>query len=353
MPEALKLIKQELGDDALILNTKKVKTGGLFGLFQKDRLEVTAALEEQAEAPQQPLESSAVKAVAPAAEQEQGQILEELKSLKRLMMHELPEERLPEQLRPIRELLKKQEVEEAVQTELLAKLLPQVTESKTPAEELLRNELVRFVEQHQGEAVPKTPAVLCFIGPTGVGKTTTIAKVAAEQLLDEKRTVGLITADTYRIGAVAQLKTYGNILDVPVEVAESQEQLAQALDALSACEVILIDTAGRNYQQAHYIEELQRLLPKGQEIHTALVLSLASKYEDMVQIIRNFEALRIDELLLTKQDETATAGAILNLMHRFPIPLRRIATGQNVPDDLVAATPERIVDYLMGEQRHA
>ncbi|MGB6779205.1 MAG: flagellar biosynthesis protein FlhF, partial [Planococcus citreus] len=176
---------------------------------------------------------------------------------------------------------------------------------------------------------------------------------AAEQLLEHKRTVGLITADTYRIAAVAQLKTYGEILDVPVEVVESREQLAGALDALKACDVILIDTAGRNYQQAEYIEDLQKLLPETQHIHTTLVLSMTAKYEDMVQIIGNFEALSIDELLLTKKDETASAGVILNLLHRYRIPLRRIATGQNVPDDLVAATPGRIADYIAGELRHA
>ncbi|MFP8784274.1 flagellar biosynthesis protein FlhF [Planococcus plakortidis] len=356
MPEAMALIKRDLGDDALILNTKKVKTGGLFGLFRKDCLEVTAAAETA--------EQSALKAVAPAKAQpapaeapatkgqENDALMEELQSLKRLMMHEGPEDRLPEPLRPLRSLLEKQGVEQTVQTELLSKLL-KASENEAPVQEAFHAELIRFIEQHQQAIKNESPSIACFIGPTGVGKTTTIAKVAAEQLLEHKRTVGLITADTYRIAAVAQLKTYGEILDVPVEVVESREQLAGALDALKDCDVILIDTAGRNYQQAEYIQDLQRLLPETQHIHTTLVLSLTAKYEDMVQIIGNFEALSIDELLLTKKDETASAGVILNLLHRYRIPLRRIATGQNVPDDLVAATPGRIADYIAGELRHA
>ncbi|MFP3324129.1 flagellar biosynthesis protein FlhF [Planococcus sp. SIMBA_160] len=354
MPEAMVLIKKDLGDDALILNTKKVKTGGLFGWFQKERLEVTAAVQTAEESAPPPPVAKTQPAEVPATNEAKSPdtdvLMEELKSLKRLMMHEGPEDRLPENLRPMRRLLEKQGVEQAVQTELLSKLLQ--AENDAPVE-AFHKELVRFIEQHQQAVHNDSPSIACFIGPTGVGKTTTIAKVAAEQLLEHKRTVGLITADTYRIAAVAQLKTYGEILDVPVEVVESREQLAGALEALKACDVILIDTAGRNYQQAEYVQDLQKLLPETQHIHTTLVLSLTAKYEDMVQIIGNFDALSIDELLLTKKDETASAGVILNLLHRYRIPLRRIATGQNVPDDLVAATPSLIADYIAEELRHA
>lgn len=359
MTEAMALIKQQLGDDALILNTKKIKTGGLFGLFQQDRLEVTAAIETAEEVAQEVKPSAgtapvaAVKTATPVPPKNKDDIMEELQSLKRLMMHELPEDRLPKNLRPVRDQLMRQGVEEDVQTELLTRLLPKAGDTEKFTEETFHAEVVGFIEERQLAASERMPAIACFIGPTGVGKTTTIAKVAAEQLLEHKRTVGLITADTYRIAAVTQLKTYGDILEVPVEVVESREQLASALQSLNACDVILIDTAGRNYQQLQYIEELQQLLPEGQHIHTTLVLSLTAKFEDMVQIIKNFEMLPIDELLLTKKDETASAGAILNLLNRYPIPLRRIATGQNVPDDLVAATPARIADYIVGIQRHA
>lgn len=357
MPEAMVLIKQQLGDDALILNTKKIKTGGLFGFFQQDRLEVTAAIETVEATVPKPASPTKVQAIPvrePAVKksEENDMLMEELQSLKRLMLHEGPEDRLPENLRPMRHLLEKQGVEQAVQTKILSKLL-KAAENGEPVQNAFLAELIGFIEQHQQAVKNESPSIACFIGPTGVGKTTTIAKVAAEQLLEHKRTVGLITADTYRIAAVAQLKTYGEILDIPVEVVESSEQLAGAIDALKACDVILIDTAGRNYQQVEYIEELQKLLPENQPIHTTLVLSLTAKYEDMIQIIDNFEALAIDELLLTKKDETASAGVILNLLHRYRIPLRRIATGQNVPDDLVAATPMRIADYIAGEQRHA
>ena len=190
---------------------------------------------------------------------------------------------------------------------------------------LARTEMIKLIKEHQKPIENKNPEIICFIGPTGVGKTTTIAKIAADYLLREDKKVGLITSDTYRIAAVEQLKTYANILNIPIEVVETAADLERAMSELRDCDVVLMDTAGRNYQQKQYIDDLEHLLSDKTKIQINLVLSLTSKYQDMVKIIDNFQTISMDQLLLTKQDETSTSGAILNLIYHYSIPIPYIA----------------------------
>ena len=368
--DAIPMIKRDLGSDALILNTKKIKTGGFLGFFQTDKLEVIAAVEskpsEAAKAPAAPrIAPVPYKApeVQPAAmpselqQQERAEdLISELKSIKQFMMHVIEEDRLPLVLQPLSVLLTEQEVQKEIQSEIFAKLMvaldrnPSLTQQQV--QELARAEIVHMINTHQKTDGSKDPEMVCFIGPTGVGKTTTIAKIAADYMLREEKNVGLITSDTFRIAAVEQLKTYGSILNIPVKVVETSAGLQQAITELQDCDIILMDTAGRNYQQKQYIEDLERLLPKTAKIQVNLVLSLTSKLEDMKKIIENFKTIQMEGLVLTKKDETSSAGAILNLICRYSIPIRYIANGQNVPDDLVAATPEKIADFVLGENSH-
>lgn len=369
--EAIPLIKQDLGADALILNTKKVKKGGFLGLFQKDKLEVIAAVESKSSEKVKGIDkmppavtSQPEKVFQPAEgkrsfEQLQeevkaaGNLIEELKSIKHFMMNAVGENRLPEVLEPLKNRLAEQEVCEDLQSEIIAKAMVACSGTSGAAEqqvqEAARKEIIRMVKEHQKNSHAKNAKMICFIGPTGVGKTTTIAKIAADYMLREDKKVGLITADTYRIAAVEQLKTYAGILSIPIKVIESSAGLAAALEELEGCDIILMDTAGRNYQQKQYIADLEKLLPVSEKVQINLVLSLTSKYEDMKKIIENFKTMKMDQLILTKKDETSSAGAVLNLIHRYSIPVRYIANGQNVPDDLIAVTPEAIADFLLGE----
>jgi flagellar biosynthesis protein FlhF len=194
--------------------------------------------------------------------------------------------------------------------------------------------------------------VVAFVGPTGVGKTTTIAKIAAVELLKNKRKVGLITADTFRIAAVEQLKTYANILQIPVEVVFSTEEVAEAIDKLKDRDLILIDTAGRNYGDTVFVEKLNEFLKASQPDETCLVLSLTTKSADLEHIVANFEGVEIDKFIFTKLDETSSYGALYNLAHRFRKPLAYLTTGQNVPDDIEVATPERIAKLVVGEKQY-
>ncbi len=369
--DAIPMIKRDLGADALILNTKKIKTGGFFGFFQKEKLEVIAAVEAKpltstnpppvprnVPAPAKKQEAQPVIEPKPTENppQEAADLINELKSIKQLMMHVVEEDRLPKVLQPLSARMTSQEVEKEIQSEIFAKLIvaldrnPALTEEQVY--ETAHAEIIHLIKTHEKVTAVNDPEMVCFIGPTGVGKTTTIAKIAADYMLREEKKVGLITSDTFRIAAVEQLKTYGVILNIPVKVVDTSAGLQQAITELKDCDIILMDTAGRNYQQKQYIEDLERLLPKEAKIQINLVLSLTSKFEDMKKIIENFNTIKMDQLVLTKKDETSSTGAILNLICRYAIPISYIGNGQNVPDDLVAASPEKIADFVLGDNSH-
>ncbi|ANU24573.1 flagellar biosynthesis protein FlhF [Planococcus donghaensis] len=359
MAEAIPMIKRDLGEDALILNTKKIKTGGFLGLFKKNKLEVTAAIDPGAAKKRKQIEE--LEAEPPAASHVQqdasADLINELKNIKQFMVHQINQENLPKELQVVRERLTQQEVVVDVQEKLIEKLMTRDESETAPAMEntwqVAREKLISMIVENQTQLATENPRITCFIGPTGVGKTTTIAKIAASHTLNSDKKVGLITADTYRIAAVEQLKTYGGILNIPVQVIESAADLTKAIEDFEDCDIILIDTAGRNYQQTEYVEELKNLLPADSNVQVHLVLSLTAKYEDMKRIIDNFQSISPNELLLTKKDETGSSGAILNLICHYDIPIRYIANGQNVPDDLLALTPELVADFVMGEENHA
>lgn len=363
MTEAIPLIKRDLGADAMILNTKKVKTGGFLGFFQKEKLEVTAAIDpiatRESEREHVPAEFPKVQPVKqPAVPKETAtELISELKNIKQFMMQQMTEDRLPETFQLLKKHLTAQEVAEDIQAELMAKIISNLNDGTDHTLEKVwsaaREEILAIIEEKQPAKVAQDPEIICFIGPTGVGKTTTIAKIAADYMLTRDKKVGLITADTYRIAAVEQLKTYGSILNLPVKVVDSAAELKHAIEDFAECDIILMDTAGRNYQQKQYIVELERLLPNDNKVQINLVLSLTAKYEDMKKIIDNFQSIAMDELLLTKKDETSSSGAILNLISHYDIPIRYIANGQNVPDDILTVTSELVADFLMGEENHA
>ena len=365
--EAMPLIRQELGQDAVILDTKKVKVGGVLGLFQKQRLEVLAALDEEKvvkeetefatllqsekkrreEAPER-IEELATK-VDKQPEAEKTQVLGELKSMKEIMMQMMENERLPKQLKPVQVFLEAQEFSQAIRSGVMAELLiksksyPSYT--KEDAFKWMRQEFAKRIKNYPSIR-SESKKIRCFVGPTGVGKTTTIAKIAGHLLLKERQTVGLITSDTYRIAAVEQLRTYADILGIPMEVVQSPADLGQSLERLSACDVILMDTAGRNYQQYSYITQLETLL-SGQQMSITLMLSLTHRYSDMKMIADNFHSLGVSEVIMTKMDETTVRGPIFNFTEDYNLPITILTTGQNVPDDLVRTTPDLLLDLVM------
>ena len=212
----------------------------------------------------------------------------------------------------------------------------------------LKELVIEFLSKRIGKGIARDTRILYIAGPTGVGKTTTIAKLAADQLFRQGRKVGLITSDTYRISAVEQLRTYASILNVPLEVVQSPGDMQRALSRLESCDLILMDTAGRNYRNEMLVAELQSLLSKELKSETYLVLSLTSKSRDMKIITEHFNKYQLDKVIFTKLDETESYGPLFNLLKDYPLGLSYLSNGQNVPDDLLMASEDKLYNMLLG-----
>ncbi|SEN26815.1 flagellar biosynthesis protein FlhF [Paenibacillus sp. OK076] len=291
-----------------------------------------------------------------AIDPQQDQLMSELQELK-LMMTKLSKQGasadlLPEELHALRERLMEQDIWpevweswfELVQTKLSEKGLNEVE-----AVQAVQLEISHFLEKRIDVGILPTTRIVYVAGPTGVGKTTTIAKLAAEQMFNKQRKVGFITSDTYRISAVEQLRTYASILNVPLEVVQSPGDTQRAISRLEECDLIFMDTAGRNYRNELLVSELQSLLAPLENSETFLVLSMTSKSADMVQITEHFSKYGLDKVIFTKMDETGSCGPMFNLLHRFPLKLAYVANGQNVPDDLLKPDADSLTKQLLGE----
>jgi flagellar biosynthesis protein FlhF len=287
---------------------------------------------------------------------QQGQLMSELQELK-LMMTKLSKQGasadpLPEEFHALRERLMEQDIWpevweswfETVKTKLSEKTLNEVE-----AVQAVQLEISHFLEKRIDVGILPTTRIVYVAGPTGVGKTTTIAKLAAEQMFNKQRKVGFITSDTYRISAVEQLRTYASILNVPLEVVQSPGDTQRAISRLEGCDLIFMDTAGRNYRNELLVSELQSLLAPVENSETFLVLSMTSKSADMVQITEHFSKYGLDKVIFTKMDETGSCGPMFNLLHRFPLKLAYVANGQNVPDDLLKPDADSLTKQLLGE----
>ena len=191
--------------------------------------------------------------------------------------------------------------------------------------------------------------VFAFIGTTGVGKTTTLAKVAAHFVLEQNLKGALITADTYRISAVEQLKKYAEILGLPVEVVYSAADLKKAIARHRSKDFILVDTAGRSQYNEFQMDELKDLLTAHSRMEKHLVVSATTKEADVAEIMKRFSVCKPDRIIFTKTDETRTIGMVLNLLAGSELPLSFLSNGQSVPDDIIPATAERFAELLLRE----
>jgi len=194
--------------------------------------------------------------------------------------------------------------------------------------------------------VKDKPAHYMFLGPTGVGKTTTLAKIAARLALVENKKVGLITADTYRIAAVEQLKTYSEILGISLEVIYEADELADALSKFSDMDYILIDTAGRSHKSKELKSDYDELTRYLSDVQIFLVLSMTTSYKDLKSIIESYHFLEHYRLLFTKLDEANSYGNILNTKVLTGKALSYFTIGQSVPDDIEVADKEKIIQYI-------
>lgn len=315
--------------------------------------------------PQHTPASVSIQALQQALQQQAGgngeavteeRLFEELRQMKK-MMADLTRDReraeLPETLLQIVQHLKAQGVDQGMidgwVDEVMAQQPAGQQISLQEARKAMKTQIEQFTESRIGGGIDPSTKIVYIAGPTGVGKTTTIAKLAAEQLFKYKRKVGFITSDTYRISAVEQLRTYASILGVPLEVVQSPGDLQRSLQRLADCDLILMDTAGRNYRNELLVSELQSLLAPLEQSETYLVLALTSKTEDMRTITNHFSKYPLDKVIFTKADETGSYGAMFNLLQEHPLRLSYMTNGQNVPDDLLMPSPDFLANVLLGE----
>jgi flagellar biosynthesis protein FlhF len=372
MPDAMKQIRAELGKDAVILNSRVVYIGGFLGFFKKRSIEVMAAADPNQEIEQKP----AVKpAVIPAAanhfkenteespftgSKTSNELIREISSLKQMMSSLAGGQQIsmvyPEPIRKVMHVLKEQEIDNSIQDQVLQVLLEKwylggAKAKVIEVEAWLHEELIKQIENIPFSGISFTKKYINVAGPTGVGKTTTLAKMAAECVIKHKKKAAFITADTYRIAAIDQLKTYAGILDIPLEVCYTIDDFRQAAEKLKDYDLVLIDTAGRNFRNRQYVEDLKNVIDFEKDMETFLVLSLTAKQKDMEDIYNQFSIIDIDKLIFTKADETSTYGAMYNIINKYKKGAAYITNGQDVPDDILMAGPEAIVKQLMGNKK--
>lgn len=323
MQEALRQVKEILGPDAIILSTKSGRRAGNGPRGAKiPTVEVVAATDAPIPEPLDP-GSPAMRGGSRAS----VATLED-PFLRRILSLGLLPEFAGKLAEEIKALCPRDRGEENLKTGL----------------NYLRWKLMESVEimpELQG------PRVWAFVGPTGVGKTTTLAKVAAHFSLRFKKRMILITLDTYRIGAIEQLKTYARILGLPLEIVTGPEELGEIIRKYQELDLLLIDTAGRNPYQPSQMEELKNFLTVDPRIENHLVLSATTKDFDLDQIVRRFSVLPIQSYIFTKIDETEEYISLFNQLLRCRRPLSFLTNGQRVPEDIEMATKGRVAGLVL------
>jgi flagellar biosynthesis protein FlhF len=251
--------------------------------------------------------------------------------------------------------LLRQDVAEATATELVEQLGKEMTGEELTRPVAVRERLVAAIAARiptadvVAAAVGGRPRVIVLIGPTGVGKTTTIAKLAARFKLAQQKQVGLITIDTYRIAAVDQLKTYAQILEVPLRTVLRPGELDEALAAMAGLDVVLLDTAGRSPADAPRLRQMTTFLDAARPDEVHLVVSATAGRACAQRVLESFALLGANRWILSKLDEGETFGIAMNVAAATKTPLSFITTGQEVPDDIAAPSPGKLADLIVGE----
>lgn len=411
--EAILLAKEDLGKDAIVMNIKTMKPKGIFKIFRKTRVEVTAAVDEinNQGAKQESTASSQFNAqidekLHPEMKQESEganetkEIEEKLNSLAMLIEQQMESQKKdkqdanekkeiaePEKAEKDEKATEKKEIEEedkedkadeeknSLKNKSIDLIIEQLTNNevslhyaKQIIDEITHSGNIRTLDEmlscvyqkiilKLGEMKPisfekgdKKPKVIFFVGPTGVGKTTTIAKLSSKLLLEEKKKIAILTSDTYRIAAVEQIKTYANILSIPVGVVYETKDLETILPKYKDYDYILMDTAGRSHKNKEQVDDLKKIFDSfaNYSVLTYLVLSATTKYKDLKRITELYDDITDYNLIFTKLDETDAIGNILNIKLDTDRALSYVSYGQNVPDDIEVMNPQIIAKQVLG-----
>lgn len=396
--EAIVLAKNELGKDAIVMNIKTVSPKGIYRLFKKPLVEITAAIDDtsatasekndihfssyQDRQPSTPgvvydniLSNASDKkrnvtetfSEKEITKEEPSAIEKKLNALQALLEKQLDEKKSEdtsreqdmkeEEHKPYLDLVYNQllrnEVDQSYVTQILSEVENKFNKD-TPIDNILSNVYQKIIlKLGQPKAIELKQdgtKFVFFIGPTGVGKTTTIAKIASDFKLNKKVKVAMLTSDTYRIAAVEQLRTYANILGIPMKVIYTGGDILEAKEEFSDYDVVMVDTAGRSHKNLEQKDDLERLIntiPKeDREIY--LVLSATTKYKDLIRITESYSDFTEYRLIFTKLDETISVGNIFNIKMYTNADLSYTTYGQNVPDDISKIDTQETAKKLLG-----
>lgn len=405
MAECLGRVKIEMGHDAVIFHTRTLYRRRWLGLRRQELIEITAGkgiartprrapvqspppaaqrnlpsayqrssssqmlaptcsssdlmMRQTPASPRGVLETPAGTAVAIATlHKELGSIKEVISSLAgNLRRDRAPH--IPQELFDYYLELTQNEVAEEIAAEVVQALQKSMRPEHLLQAEFVREKLSEQIERMLPDAAPivrkKTygPHIVALVGPTGVGKTTTIAKLAANLKLREKHRVGLITIDTYRIAAIDQLRRYAEIIGSPLKVVNTPEEMREAIRGMQDCDFILIDTAGRSPTDALKLNELKGLLAAAEPDEVHLVLAMTASQKCVELAIEKFFEVRVDKLIFTKIDEVAQIGTVLNVLRKVNKSLSYITTGQDVPNDIEVGSGRRLAQRIFATSKAA
>lgn len=385
MRDALELVRRELGPSAAVLHTREVNSGPLRRLVFGRKYEVAASA--GVNVPSRLPETYAEPAVeysfhSPVATQGSGvtpaevdvdyraryrddfrrQVagqLDELHAMvEKLCEHaaSAPAHDLPEALFHVFTSLIEADVDETTVREWIDRLRGEGVPRSLDDAAVVMSRVAEYLEGEISVSGPITTdankcRVVALVGPTGVGKTTTIAKLAANYRLREKRRVGLITVDTYRVAAVEQLRTYADIIDLPMEVVATPREMREAVARMNHLDLVLMDTAGRSPRDEVRIQELKSMLTEAEPDEVHLVLSSTAGAKSLVNTAERFADVGTTSLLMTKLDEAHSLGHLVSVVRSVPLPVSYLTDGQNVPDDIQVARSGAMAGMLLGMDR--
>lgn len=348
--EAMSKLKSELGLDAIILNTRTVKQKGILGFLKKPLIEITAAYESEKK-----------HTFRKSNDQNLLKINNELINL-RNTIEQISANSVNKDLKVHPKLneylvgLVNNGADESIVISILNKLSQQINLDIKDSGSI-RNIVKQILFEYIGEPEPlnidnSNQKIIFFMGPTGVGKTTTLAKIAAQLVMKKEYNIGLVTSDTYRIAAVEQLKVYSEILQIPLEVIYTEEDMYKTLVTFKEKDVIFVDTTGKSHRDVDKGDDIFSIVDSIKNKEVYLVLSGTTDYSTLKSIIEQYSFIDNYKIIFTKLDETERLGNILNIRYLTNKPISYITTGQNVPDDIEIMNKEKIVNCLIGEIKH-
>jgi flagellar biosynthesis protein FlhF len=370
--EAIELVRLKYGEQAQILSHRSVRAGGVFGFFAHEEVEVTGYIRPLPKVEARPQQQAKLdleeekrkilekaRGEQPKSDEALEKVLAEIRELKGRIDDRGrtgAETADHESIHRIDELLAQNDFTESFRREIAARLRREFTLEALgdwPGVEFsVLDWIGDSIDVWRGEP-SRGPRILALVGPTGVGKTTTIAKLAAIYTVgmggEKPRKVRMITIDNYRIGAKQQIETYGNIMDVPVSCVETAEDLKKTIEFHSDADVILVDTIGKSPRDAVRLAEMQRIVGAcGPRAEVHLAVAATTKTSDMAETLRQFEPFGYRAVVLTKLDETIRLGNAISVLAERRKPLSYLTTGQKVPQDIERASIPRILTYLEG-----